>query len=62
LKGKSKLLWLVIPASFGALYFPAIVGLETNIVAKDILLMLPLQIAALAYVSYRYYRKPARFN
>jgi hypothetical protein len=55
-------MWLLLPASFGALYFPAIVGMEINVVAKEVLMMLPLQVAALAYVGYRYYRKPSRLE
>ncbi len=60
MKGKSKLLWLLLPASFGALYFPTIVGLDLNTFGKEMLMILPLQIAALAYVSYRSYRQPSR--
>jgi hypothetical protein len=56
-KGNSKLWWLLLPASFGALYFPAIVGLDSNWVAKELLLMLPLQVAALGYLGYRKTRK-----
>ena len=62
MKSNSKLLWLILPASFGAIYFPAIVGLDTNVVAKEVLMMLPLQIAAFSYVGYHYYRKPSRLD
>lgn len=62
MNSKSKLMWLLLPASFGALYFPAIVGMEIDVVAKEVLMMLPLQVAALAYVGYRYYRKPSRLE
>jgi hypothetical protein len=55
-KGKQKLLWLILPASFGVLYFPVIVGLDANWFSKEFLLMLPLQIAALGYVGYQYSR------
>ncbi len=57
MKGNSKLWWLLLPASFGALYFPAIVGLDSNWVAKELLLLLPLQVAALGYLGYRKTRK-----
>lgn len=60
MKGNSKLLWLILPASFGVLYFPVIVGLDANWFSKEFLLMLPLQIAALGYVGYRYARKSSR--
>jgi hypothetical protein len=59
---KGKLMWLLLPAGFGALYFPSIVGLDTNLVSKEVLLMLPLQLAALGYVGYRYSRKISRLG
>lgn len=53
MKGNSKLLWLLLPLSFGAIYFPSIALLDTNVVAREVLMMLPLQIAALIYVRGR---------
>jgi hypothetical protein len=52
-KDNSKLLWLLLPVSFGAIYFPSIALLDTNVVAKEVLMLLPLQIAALIYVRVR---------
>jgi hypothetical protein len=50
LKGNLKLWWLLLPASFGAWYFPTIVGMDSNLVAKELLLLLPLQLAAFGYL------------
>jgi hypothetical protein len=55
--GKFKLLLLLIPASLSALYFPTVSGLDTNIISKDLLIMVPLQVLALVYVGYHYYRR-----
>ena len=57
MNGKSKLLLLLIPAGLSGAYFSMVAGLDTNIFAKELSLVLPLQILALVYVGYYYRRK-----
>jgi hypothetical protein len=57
--GKPKLLLLLIPAGLSGIYFSTISGLDLNIFAKEISLIVPLQILALVYVGYYYRRKQA---
>jgi hypothetical protein len=59
---KSKLLFLLIPAGLSGAYFSTISGLDLNIFAKEISLVVPLQILALVYVGYYYRRKQAKIN
>jgi hypothetical protein len=58
--GKSKLLLLLIPAGLSGAYFSTVAGLDLNIFAKEISLVLPLQILALVYVGYYYRSRQAK--
>ncbi len=60
MNGKSKLLFLLIPAGLSGVYFSTISGLDTNILIKEVSLILPLQILALIYVGYYYRRKQSK--
>ena len=57
MNSKSKLLLLLIPAGLSGVYFSTVAGLDTNILTKEISLIVPLQILAFVYVGYYYRRK-----
>jgi hypothetical protein len=62
MNSKSKLLLLLIPAGLSGAYFSTISGLDLNIFAKEISLVVPLQILALVYVGYYYRRKQSKIK
>ncbi len=57
MKGNFKLLTLLIFASLSGVYFSSVSGLSDNIILQDIIMVVPLQILAFAYVGYYYRQK-----
>jgi hypothetical protein len=51
-KAKPKLLLLLIPTTLSMGYFMMVSGSDANILSKEMLIMIPLQVLAFVYVGY----------
>ncbi len=52
MKSTPKLLLLLLPATLSMGYFTTISGLDVNVLSKEMLIMIPLQVLAFVYVGY----------